>query len=131
MIHIVNISPEVFWCMYPNIDQHLPISPTSQPLVNSILLSVSMNLAFLDSTNKWCYTSICLSLFDLLHLAWCSKGHPFCHKYQGFLFFSCCSFAKSCPSLCNPIDCSTPGFPVFHCLPEFAQTHVHWLNDGI
>ena len=27
--------------------------------------------------------------------------------------------------LCNPIDCSSPGFPVLHCLPEFAQTHVH------
>ena len=30
-----------------------------------------------------------------------------------------------CIQLCNPMDCSMPGFPVFHCLPEFAQTHVH------
>ena len=30
-----------------------------------------------------------------------------------------------CIQLCNPTDCSMPGFPVFHCLPEFAQTHVH------
>ena len=29
------------------------------------------------------------------------------------------------------MDCSTPGFPVFHCLPEFAQTHVHWVGDAI
>ena len=29
------------------------------------------------------------------------------------------------------MDCSTPGFPVFHCLPEFAQTHVHWVSDAI
>ena len=36
-----------------------------------------------------------------------------------------------CPTLCNPMDCSTPGFPVLHCLPEFAQTHVHWVNDAI
>ena len=30
--------------------------------------------------------------------------------------------------LCNPIDCSTPGFPVLHCLSEFAQIHVHWVR---
>ena len=36
-----------------------------------------------------------------------------------------CSVGKSCPTLCDPIDCSTPGFPVLHCLPKFAQIHVH------
>ena len=41
-------------------------------------------------------------------------------------FLSCCSVAKSCPTLCSPMDCSTPGFSVLHYLPEFAQTHVHW-----
>ena len=30
-------------------------------------------------------------------------------------------------TLCNPMDCSMPGFPVLHCLPEFAQIHVHWV----
>ena len=38
----------------------------------------------------------------------------------------CCgSFAKLCLTLCDPMDCSTPGFPVLHYLLEFAQTHVH------
>ena len=37
----------------------------------------------------------------------------------------CCLVTKSCPSLCIPMDCNIPGFPVLHCLPEFAQTHVH------
>ena len=37
----------------------------------------------------------------------------------------------SCVQLCNPLDCSTPGFPVLHYLPEFAQTHVHWVGDAI
>ena len=36
----------------------------------------------------------------------------------------CCSVAQSCPTLCNPMDCSTPGFPVLHCLLEFAQTQL-------
>ena len=43
----------------------------------------------------------------------------------------CCSVAKSCPTLCHPMNCSTPGFPVLHCLSEFVQTHVHWVNDAI
>ena len=43
----------------------------------------------------------------------------------------CCSVAQSCPILCNPIDCSMLGFPVLHHLPEFAQTHVHYVGDAI
>ena len=42
----------------------------------------------------------------------------------------CCSVARSCPTLCDPVDCSTPGFPVFHYLPDFAQTQVHWVDDA-
>ena len=43
----------------------------------------------------------------------------------------CCSVAQSCPTLCTPMDCGMPGFPVLHCLWEFAQTRVHWVNDAI
>ena len=39
--------------------------------------------------------------------------------------------AQSCPALCNPLDCSTPGLPVHHQLPEFTQTHIHWVGDAI
>ena len=42
-----------------------------------------------------------------------------------------CSVAKSCPTLCDSMDCSKPGFPVLHHLPEFAQTHVLWVDDAI
>ena len=41
------------------------------------------------------------------------------------------SVAQSCPTLCNPMDCSTPVFPVHHQLLEFAQTHVHRVSDAI
>ena len=41
------------------------------------------------------------------------------------------SLAQSCPTLCNPMDCRTPGFPVHPQLPELAQTHVHWVCDAI
>ena len=41
------------------------------------------------------------------------------------------SVAQSCPTVCNPMNRSTPGLPVHHQLPEFTQTHVHWLGDAI
>ena len=41
------------------------------------------------------------------------------------------SVTQSCSTLCDPMDCSTPGFPVHHQLPEFTQTHVHWNSDAI
>ena len=41
------------------------------------------------------------------------------------------SVAQSCPTLSNPINCSMPGLPVHHQLPEFTQTHVHWVGDAI
>ena len=39
--------------------------------------------------------------------------------------------AQSCPTLCNPMNCSTPGLPVHHQLPELTQTHVHRVSDAI
>ena len=41
------------------------------------------------------------------------------------------SVAQSCPTLRDPMDCSTSGLPVHHQLPEFIQTHVHWVSDDI
>ena len=41
------------------------------------------------------------------------------------------SVAQSCLTLCDPMDCSTPGFPVHHQLLELTQTHVHWVSDAI
>ena len=41
------------------------------------------------------------------------------------------SVAQWCTTLCDPMDCSTPGFPVHHQLLELAQTHVHWVGDTI
>ena len=41
------------------------------------------------------------------------------------------SVAQSCPTLCDPMNLSTPGLPVHHQLPEFTQTHVHRVSDAI
>ena len=44
---------------------------------------------------------------------------------------SCCSVAQSCLTLCDPTNGSVPALPVLHYLPEFSQTHVHWVGDAI
>ena len=54
--------------------------------------------------------------------------HP---AYITYMQSCCCSVPKSCLTLCDPTVCSTPGFPVFHYLTEFTQTHVHWVSDAI
>ena len=62
-----------------------------------------------------------------------SAGEPLTARPPGkspmclvlLLFLLCCSVAQSCPTLCDPVDCRTPGFPVLWCLPELAQTHAH------
>ena len=41
------------------------------------------------------------------------------------------SVTQTCPTLCDPMNCSTPGLPVHHHLPEFTQTHVHQVSDDI
>ena len=41
------------------------------------------------------------------------------------------SDTQLCPTLCDPMDCSTPGLPVHHQLPEFTRTHVHWVGNAI
>ena len=41
------------------------------------------------------------------------------------------SVVQLCPTLCDPMDCSMPGLPVHHQIPELAQAHVHWVGDAI
>ena len=57
----------------------------------------------------------------LLYLYVCSLSVSF----QAFSSVQFSSVAQSCPTLCDPMNCSTPGLPVHHQLPEFTQTHVH------
>ena len=45
--------------------------------------------------------------------------------------FCCSSVTKSCLTLCDSVDCSTPGSLVLHCLSEFFHIHVHWMGDAI
>ena len=52
-------------------------------------------------------------------------------KGHSFWIICCCSVTQLCLTLCDPMGCTMPGFPVFHQLLELAQTYVYWVNDVI
>ena len=66
----------------------------------------------------------CSAVVQLLQVGWFCPRFPLC-----LVQFS--SVAQSCPTLCNPMNCSTPGLPVHHQLPESTQPHVHRVSDAI
>ena len=70
--------------------------------------------------SRFPFSIVSLSLFSPYSLILC-----FLHRVQ----FS--SVAQSGLTLCDPMDCSTPGLPVYQQLPEFTQTHGHWVSDAI
>ena len=58
-----------------------------------------------------------------LNLSVCSSFYPLSVQFS--------SVAQLCLTLCSPMDCSMPGIPVLHHLPELAQTYLHWVGDAI
>ena len=128
---------------------------SSSPLVSLCHILVTKTRASLhpDTHNSWHRSigvfhsgSILPFHTRLKHLLFCKAtwtlqkpsvadevNYPFLSSTSLLLCSSscCCSVAKSCLILCDPMNCSTPGFPLLHCLPEFAQTHVHWVGDAI
>ena len=71
-----------------------------------------------------------LWLNDLNSLQYKGLSRIFSSKIQ-FSLVQLSSVSQSCLTLCNPMDCSTPGLPVHHQLSEFTQTHAHWSSDAI
>ena len=63
-----------------------------------------------------------------LFFKWCIGDLQCCIRVSSVQFSS---VAQSCPTLCDPMDCSTPGLPVHHQLPEFTEIHVHCVSDAI
>ena len=98
----------------------VPVAPVSGCFCRKPTCSCALCLQPPFCFPSWLFTSLLFLikmdtsfLFFVLRVI-CRK----CHLY-------CCSVAQSCPTLCDPMDCSTRGFPVLHHLPELAQTHVH------
>ena len=78
---------------------------------------------------------IMLSALHILEGIFYIRYYSSCWTYKSRLVQqSICQFSsvtQLCLILWDPMDCSTPGFPVHHQLPELAQTHVHWVGDAI
>ena len=53
------------------------------------------------------------------------------HANHHFIYVDFSSVVQSCPTVCDPMNCSTPGLPVHHQLLEFTQTHIHRVSDAI
>ena len=68
-----------------------------------------------------------ISLFAYSVLTDISNNMTFPHPYSSVQFSS---VTQSCLILFNTMDCSTPGLPVHHQIPEFTQTHAHWVGDA-
>ena len=83
--------------------------------INLLFLLSSSQYQRLSSCPGQKFTIIPISLFTLYHIP--------------SVQFS--SVTQSCPTLCDPMNCSMPGLPVHHQLPEFTQTHVHRVGDAI
>ena len=82
-------------------------------------------LLFVEDFSLWSNTSLFLSMFNMN-----LNVYSPVFKYR-IICRCCCSVAKSCLSLYNPMDCSMPISSVLHYLPKFAQIHVHWVSDAI
>ena len=91
------------------------------------LLASYSALCSLSFPDLW----FCTFLYCWEVLGYCYLTCFFCCIVSHLLLIQFSSVAQSCLTLCDPMDCSTPGFPVHHQLPEFTQTHVHCVGDAI
>ena len=120
---------------------HFPLNYTASQSRHSIYFESKERYKVL---RWWDYPStlICISLFNwsIVCLQWWIVS---CYTAKWFSYTYIHSFSDSSPlqlivvqsltclTLCDPTNCSTPGFPVLHYRPEFVQTHVHWVSDAI
>ena len=122
------------WSM---LSPHLPVFPF-------ICLSIYPTIYPFIQSSPSIYLPIYLSTFLSIHPLFLLTKHFSCSpfllvKSLCCVFLTCISFSWHCSwpvtklylAFCNPMNCSTPGFPVHHQLPEFTQTHVHWVGDAI
>ena len=88
---------------------------------------VGMGLFVQPATAPWSGVRIELFQIQSLNSEW--LFHTFMSWNEDSVQFS--SVSQSCLTLCDPMNCSTPGLLVHHQLPEFTQTHIHWVSDAI
>ena len=130
--------PSIIFCRSPLVT-FLPLRSSSYPTGPSTTAFQTSLLAIIS------YMQVQLNTAIYYFLKVTSDHVTFCSKTYCYLFITCkikskfldltknqfSSVAKLCPTLCSPMDCSMPGFPVHHQLPVLAQTHVPQVGDAI
>ena len=99
-------------------------------LVPLMFQSHRVSLSCYTISYLWVCCLCCSFLSEIVPFAPMLMGSPY-SPILFHLFIYCIVQSLSHVWLCDPMDCSMPGFPVLHRLPEFAQTHVHWVDDAI
>ena len=107
----------VFWSMVTL--ENYTVKGSAPHCHSALLDSISSrHLNKNGSRVDWILNVLCLHIIWRQYLKW-------------YLSVQFSSPARSCPTLCNPMNRSMPGLPVHHQLPEFTQTHVHRVSDAI
>ena len=107
--------------------------------MKTVSMEISLPGHELSSTspNHRTFKKILLSVIDLkccANFCWVCTYKLLCCDIKIFIFciyYQFSSVAQSCLTLCDPMNCSTPGLPVHHQLPEFIQTQIHRVSDAI
>ena len=117
---------------------HYPIISSQYPTGLSTFIIPNLQMRKLDCRQveklaqdhtkwKWLNQDSSPSSMGLISMLCCFPRVQ--KRYKWKVQFS--SITQSCPTLCDPMDCSMPGLPVYHQLQEFTQAHVHWVGDAI
>ena len=113
-------------CQSPTADHSSALPPPTSPFPDSSCLFIRCQALYASSCTVLLYFSRYFKIKNFFFYVTCVKS------IINLLQHSCyCSVAQSCLTLRDPMDCSTPGFPVLHHIPELAQTHVQWVGDAI
>ena len=137
-----------------NLQKFAKISIDSMMLSNHLILccplfikpSISPSIKVFSSESTLCirwpnYLSFSFSItpfneylgLNIRHLKYLILGKRLMSKKTKIMASGpiCYSVIRSCPTLCQPTDCSMPGFPDFHHLQELTQIHVHWVSNAL
>ena len=145
-IHVVTNSKILFFTFPPTVHRvPFPWHPYKYLFVVFLITAILTGM-------RWYFTviliCICLMISDAeqwvsnipLCVYVCIHNTPFIYIYvythththtHTHIYICCCCSVANHVQLCGPMNCSMPGFPVPHYLPELAQVHVHWINDAI
>ena len=134
-VYSIHTSSGIIWLLY-SISMMLAVSKTKSVIMLIFVPLYILCLIFLSCFSDFFLSQWLVTFNDEVWLSWAEFGVIFLSsrldKHFGYIGLCCCySVAKSCLSLCSPMDGSTPGFPVLQHLLEFAQTYVHWVSDAI